>query len=137
MGNKKLYIIIGVLSLIIALGVGFGIGRVVTLRRTAKVFAQFTRQEMLRPEIESYRREMEPLLQEKGRLVELLCMAVDRGDSTFAYRITGEIAELQAEMLTLTVQHLLRTGGHLPPDVRREFIGFMLRGKHKPTRRLR
>lgn len=137
MENKKLLILVVVLSLIIAMGIGFGIGRIVTIRRASRIFAHFTREQMLRPEIEEYRAVMEPLIQEKQKLVELLCMAIEREDSLFAYRVAGEIAEVQNEMLMHTVQHLLRTGGHLPPEVRRDFIGFMLRGKPKPNRRLR
>ena len=137
MANKRLLITTVVLSLVVAMGIGFGIGRFITIRRASRIFANFTKEQIMRPEVENYIAVMEPLIMEKEKLVELLCMAIEREDSLFAYRVAGEIAHVQGEMLMHTVQHLLRTGGHLPHGIRRNFIGFMLRGRPIPKRRLR
>lgn len=133
MKNKFINILIIILVCIVSVSAGFAIGRYITIRRNARYFSRFVSYHMIKPEIDKFRKEMAPLMEEKIRKDELLFIAIAKGDSDFAFRISEEIIQLELEMREKVIRHILETSKDMPPDMRKAFIrGILMRDLRKP-----
>ena len=134
MKNKILNTTIIILIFLVSLSIGFGIGRYITIRRNARYFSRFVSYHLVKPEIEKFRKEMAPLMEEKMRKDEILFIAISKGDSEFAYRISEEILQIEMEMREKVIRHIIETSKDMPPEMRRDFIrGILMKDIRKPV----
>jgi len=133
--NKILITIILIFVFGISILSGFFIGRYLTIRRHSRYFSRFVSLQIVMPEMERFRNEMRPLMEEKIRKEEILFIAITKGDSDFAYRISDEIAEIEREMREKSIRHIMLVSKDIPPDMRKEFIrGVLMRDIRKPVK---
>ncbi len=134
MKNKLINILIIILICVVSVSAGFAIGRYITIRRNARYFSRFVSYHMIKPEIDKFRKEMAPLMEEKIRKDELLIVAITKGDSDFAFQISEEIIQLELEMREKVIRHIIETSKDMPPDMRKAFIrGILMRDLRKPV----
>ncbi len=113
---------------------GFGLGRYITIRKNARYFSRFVSYNIIKPEIERFRKEMAPLMEEKIRKDEILMIAISKGDSEFAFRVSEELCLIEMEMREKVIRHILETSKDMPPEMRKAFIrGILMRDVRRPV----
>lgn len=133
MRNKILNIVIILFVCVVSVVAGFTIGRYITIRKNARYFSRFVSYHMIKPEIDKFRKEMAPLMEEKIRKDEILMIAISKGDSDFAYRVSEEIMLIEMKMREMVIRHIIETSKDMPPEMRKAFIrGIMMRDIRKP-----
>lgn len=134
MKNKILNVIIIIFICLFSVGTGFVAGRYITIKRNSRFFSRFVSYHMIKPEIDKFRNEMAPLMEEKIRKDEILIIAISKGDSEFASKVSEELVQIEMEMREKIIRHIIEISKDMPPEMKKAFIrGILLRDFRKPV----